>query len=300
MLRLSLGVLALAAASFGAVLPERVGTATKTPGAPVETPGAFESEVGLVEAEQAGYGRLTVSAWKFKDSTGAYSFYLARRGAGGQWQQAGNYVLCFEGGRLRGADLEALIKGLPGRTDDPLPTLPGFLPEQSKVAGSEQFVIGPAGLAASEPRLDASLALFDLGTEVQLAAYEGGVTLALMAFPTPQIARQRLPEIEKVPGATVRRSGPLVAVAFGTPAAATAIADAVKYEASVSWNQPTKDYFSGNVADMLIGIFKLTGYILVFCIGAGLFVLGMRRLGRWLSGSPNAVEPMIVLDLKDK
>ncbi|HBY61599.1 MAG TPA: hypothetical protein DEH78_17390, partial [Solibacterales bacterium] len=227
-------------------------------------------------------------------------FYFARRATGGAWRQAQNFVLRFDGPKPRKSDLDAFLSALPGQTGDSLPTLPAFLPENGRLAGSERFAVGPAGLAQAEPRLDPALALFDRGSEAAVAAYRDGVTLVVVGFPTPQIARQRLPEFEKVPGAVARRSGPLVALALGPPGPAAAVAASVQYQASVSWNQPTKDYFSTDVAGMLIGIFKLTGYILVFCLSAGLFMLGLRRLGRLLTGNPSAVEPMIVLDLKDK
>jgi hypothetical protein len=63
-------------------------------------------------------------------------------------------------------------------------------------------------------------------------------------------------------------------------------------------NEPTKDY-SGNPGDMLIAIFKMIGYILLFCMGAGVVFAGIRRIQDRGFGTAGAPEPMIRLHLED-
>jgi hypothetical protein len=127
----------------------------------------------------------------------------------------------------------------------------------------------------------------------------GDVDLAIFSYPTPQIARLQLKEFEKLLGATVRRSGPMVVVAFGPPEGAVPLAESIGYQASVTMNEATKDY-TGNPGEMLIAIFQMIGYILLFCVGAGLLFAGIRRIQDRGFGTARAPETMIRLHLEDQ
>ena len=53
----------------------------------------------------------------------------------------------------------------------PPPLLPGYLPSQNLVSGSERYVVGPVGLQKFEPRIPPSVAAFHLGAEAQIGSF---------------------------------------------------------------------------------------------------------------------------------
>ena len=179
---------------------------------------------------------------------------------------------------------------LPRLDQSPLPTLPGFLPSENLISGSTRYVTGPASLEAFGPRIQPSLAAFHIGTEAQLAKYKtpgGELALAIFSFPTPDFARDRAAEISKLPGAMVKRSGPLVALilAPSDQDAAERLLARVNYQATISWTEhvPTR---RDNIGELILGIFSLAGVLLLFCLAAGLAyglfrVLRRRYLKRW-------------------
>ncbi len=176
---------------------------------------AQADEYGLDAAERADYGSFQVTAWRFKDVTGAYaaSLVIPTKGA----VRVGNYVVACEGkcprnfAALADASLPHVSHGL-------LPSLPSYFPSKNLLPRSERYILGPEGLKANAPDIPASAVGFDFGTEGEIAHYRtpaGPVTLAIFSFPLPSMARQQLPEFQKIAGATAKRTGPLVAVAFG-------------------------------------------------------------------------------------
>mgnify|MGYP005810346451 CR=1 FL=1 len=307
-LLLLLAAVPLSGGAAASLLPDRFGKFTLSRRAPVTPidPPELTAEYGLEASDSATYSgpqNLDVTVWRLKDSTAALAFYQWRRAnQPAQWAQAGNYVLHFASGKPRGGVAAALANALPVSPAQPLPLLPGYLPQRGLTPGSERYLLGDVSLRQFEPRISSHVARFDLGAEAEAAHYQthdGAVDLAVFSYPTPQIARLRLGEFERLPGAAARRSGPLVAVAFGPPEAAVPLAESVGYEASVTMNEATRDY-SGNPGDMLIAIFKMIGYILLFCVGAGLAFAGIRRIQDRGFGTARAPEPMIRLHLEDR
>ena len=69
--------------------------------------------------------------------------------------------------------------------------------------------MGPVGLKADAPEIPAAAVNFDFGTEGEIAHYRtpaGPVMLAVFSFPLPSMARQQLPQFQKITGATAKRT----------------------------------------------------------------------------------------------
>ncbi len=289
--------------------------------APVEDPQGIWQEAGLQEAMgvaeySSGKSRFKVTAWRFGDPTGAMAAwqflrpseakpskrerYAALLPGNGLLAAAGNYLLQFEGYRPSVDEYRDWAESFRGYKGGSLPPLPKYLPDEGKTFGSERFIAGPKALAAFEPRLTAEIAAFQFSTEVQVAQYagaEGPVTLAILNFPTPQIARQQLVKAQGLPGVYARRTGFLGVVAFGPAGAARQVADRVRFDQFVQYSD-TERTTMPPVGDLLISIFTLTGLLLLVCVGGGLVMAGLIVLAR-RGRKGEEVEAMVTLHLAD-
>src|SRR5438067_1780640 len=73
----------LAASAFGGILPDKIGEFTKGSPKTIGIPDqALYDEYGLDATEAADYGEFSVTAWRFRESTGAMAMFEARRPAG--------------------------------------------------------------------------------------------------------------------------------------------------------------------------------------------------------------------------
>jgi len=151
--------------------------------------------------------------------------------------------------------------------------------------------MGPAGLHANLPQIQESAVALQFGTEGELARYrtpKAEQTVAIFSYPTPQLARQQATALEGIPGAVVRRTGPLVAIALpsGNPpiadrAAAEKLLSQVNYQASISWDQvPPLIVRPETAAQMVLGILTLAGIVLGFCLASGLAFGAIRVIAR--------------------
>jgi hypothetical protein len=215
-----------------------------------------------------------------------------------------NYLLRFEGRRPTAGELRPVLERLPRLEQSSLPPLPEYLPAENLVPNSERYVVGPESLALFEPRITPSLAAFQLGTEAQLARYrsrKGELALALLSFPTPNLARERAEALSKLAGALVKRTGPLVAVVLppADPESAEKLLAKINYQASISWTEyvPT---LRDNPGNLLFGIVMLVGVLLAFCVAVGLVMGGGRMLARRYLRRWIPEDPMILLHLEDK
>jgi hypothetical protein len=136
-----------------------------------------------------------------------------------------------------------------------------------------------------------------------LAKYKtqaGELALAIFSFPTPDFARERAAEISKLPGAMVKRSGPLVAVILSPSDkdAAERLLARVNYQATISWSQyvPTR---RDNIGNLILGILSLAGILILFCLVAGIAFGGLRIILRRYFKRWSFDEPMITLHLSD-
>jgi hypothetical protein len=284
-------------AAAGEIWPPRLDSWERVNIAPAAVPDKeLYEEFGLEEAQSADYkgpqGQFSATAWRMSDPTGAMALFQALR-PGASWKPAsrpqapafavttakgrlfvvGSYVI--EASRTAPANLEKLVETLPGLRRGSMPVLLSYLPEGA-VANSERYLLGPVALARFEPRIPAEAVRFEFSAEGYLGRYRLGgaeTTVALFSYPTPGMARDQLPEFEKIPGALVKRSGPLVAVALGapTPEEGAQLLTGIEYELGLTENYEKPLVLS--VQDwmkILLGIIQGIGYLLVFCTFAGL------------------------------
>jgi hypothetical protein len=297
-----------------------------TTGAPKLTDQAVWDEYGLKESESSGYldesRKFTAVAYRFADSTGAMAAFQWQRPADAKPSKVGdlavetrkglvvaygNYLLSFEGYKPIAEELMPVFEGWHNVDGTPLPTWTGYFPSRGVIPNSERYILGPASLAKFDPGISPSVAGFHLGTEAQFGIFPGAkgnaagnMALAVFNYPTPQIAMQKLGDFEKVSGAVVKRTGPLIAVLLSPPDANAAerLLAQVRYDAQVTLNERVPGP-TDNPGNMLLAIFTLAGILVVFCVIAGLFVGGFRTI---LFGRRKGVEaePMILLHLEQR
>lgn len=277
---------------------------------------ALLKEYGFRSVEQATYTKpdrkITVKAASFDDASGAYgafTFYktpdMSVQKFGDQGATFNNRVLFYRGNVLvdvnldritamTAAELRELGDDIPlpsGPSRNP-PLLPSYLPKAGYVKNSAKYVEGPMGLQSADSPLPANLVDFSKGAEVTLGRYatdEGNGTMVLIGYPTPQIAAEQLNAIANfrpANGGTFlsRRTGPIVEVMAGpiSPSEAKTLLAGVNYDADITWNQNTVIEKKNNVANLLVNVVLLIGVILLFAIGMGVLVGGVRILNRKL------------------
>jgi len=315
----------LGSSAVAAMLPEKWMGAVRGPLEKVTlTDRPIWNEYGFADAEKAVYkpeGKadpFTATVMRFQDSTGAMAAFQWRATAGSSFpaagkliaqvpdagflQAQGNYLIAVQGKSPSEQDIAALIAALPRYEQSPLPVLPEYLPADNQVSGSRRYVLGPEALAAFEPRVAPSLAGFHLGAEAQFADYQtpdGFIKMGIFSYPTPQIAREKLTEFQKVSGVLPKRTGSLIVATFGspTPDAAERLLSKVRFQGSISWSEyvPTQ---RDNIGNLIINIFVLIGFLLAFSLVAGLAFGGMRTLLRF--GKAEEPDAMITLHLSDR
>jgi hypothetical protein len=313
-----------AALAHAAIFPDQVGAFKKGVPKTISVPDReLYDEYGLQAMEQADYAspdkKFLATAWRFHDSTGAMAMFEDRRPPGATPSKVsklavstsdgvifayGNYLFQLTGAVPGEAELNQIYGQLPLFENSPLPLLIEALPPTGLIPNSERYILGPVSLQHHEPRIAPSLAAFHLGAEGQLGQYQtpkGKLTLAVFEYPTPNIARERFEEFQKIPGAVAKRIGSLVAVTVQPPDpdAAERLLAQVRYTANVTMNEAPP--ITGNqVGGMLVSVIALAGLILGMClvagIGFGAFRVILRKLG-WGTGEP---EPMIELHLGNK
>jgi hypothetical protein len=264
-------------------------------------PAASQIENGEDEAEQASYGSFTVSAQRYKDSTGAYAAALEMREAP---LQVGNFLITCKGNCPK--SLASLAADLPKMSHAALPTLRNYLPAKNMVPRSERYILGPDGLAAAAPQIPPAAVNFDFAPEGDIARYRtpnGEATLAVFSYPNMQMARQQATVLAKLPGAAVKRTGPLVAlvIAPGGQAVASQLLGQIEYKAAVSSDDQQLPLIirPQTAAQMVLGILALAGIVLGFCLISGLAFGAFRVVSRRF-GYSDATAAFTSLHLGDK
>ncbi len=293
--------------AFAAIWPEHLGnyernSASIADAAPDDR--ARWEEYGLESIERGDYGSFKVTAWRFKDATGAYAGSLELPVS----TRVGNYVVQCQGKCPKNLP-QLADASLPHVSHGSLPTLSAYFPSKNLLPRSERYILGSVGLAANAPEIPALAARFDFGTEAQLARYRtvaAPVALVVFSFPTPSMARQQLTDFQKIPNAVVKRTGPLVAVVLGPGAASPASAkllNSVNYEGVVAENERPPDkpleLKPQSAGQMVLAILSLAGLLLGFCLLSGLAVGGTLRIARRF-GYSGAEGSMITLHLEGK
>jgi hypothetical protein len=289
-------------------------------------------EYGFVRLEKASYTRddgrnLTIRAAVFEDASGAYGAFtyycspeMEQETIGGQGAFLNNRVLFYQGNVLVDAvfdrmsvmsasqlrQLAGLLPQTQGGKNKP-PSLPAYLPKaisaRSGVSNLEKnttkYVLGPVALNRIGSPLPASMVDFKSGAEVVLGTYAaaaGDATLMLIEYPTPQIAAERLRQIDashqvpqQQPGVASivdvgpffdARTGPIIVIAGGplSKSEARSLMSSISYEADVTWNENTYISKKDNLANFLFNAIVLCGIVVGLALVAGIAFGGLRVL----------------------
>jgi hypothetical protein len=165
---------------------------------------------------------------------------------------------------------------------------------------------------------------FPAGAEVVMSRYDvnaGDATLMLIEYPTPQIAADRLRQIDashhmtqQQPGVSTildvgpffdARTGPIIVIAAGplSKSEARALMSSISYEADVTWNENTYVSKKDNLANFLFNVIVLCGIVVGLALVAGVAFGGLRIMSKRffpdsVFDSPEAVE-IISLHLEE-
>ena len=196
----------------------------------------------------------------------------------------GNYVVQFDG-KPTEFQLKQLYFNLPRVDTSSLPVK--HLPAKNLIPNSERYVLGPVSLAKFQPDVSPSTAAFSLGAEGEIGRYktpEGEMQVAIFAYPTPQIARQRIDEFLKIPNARAKRTSHLVAVITAPKNAdeAERLLAQINFEPNLTVHETATPKKKENVGDMLMSIVILGAVLGGLSILVGFFLGGFRVvLGRF-------------------
>jgi hypothetical protein len=309
-------------AAQGAIFPDSVKNYQKGVNKAVLTPDLpLLDEFGLDATEQAEYasGKLhfNATAWRFHDPTGAMAFFESKRPSGAKPAKItnlsvstsdgvifayGNYVFQVTGNLPPPDTFAELYARVPKLDESPLPTLLGELPADGLVPNSERYILGPVSLDRFDPKISPSVAAFHLGTEAIAGKYKsskGVLTLAIFNYPTPNLARERYQEFQKIQGAVAKRAGPLVAVTVDAsdPDAAERVLSRVRYESNVTLNEQVPINDTVPKIKFILNVFIFAGLLIGLCAVAGLAYGGFRVLSRKLHRGQDP-DAMITLHLK--
>ena len=305
-----------------ALLPDTIGHWQKGESGAAKIPDqTVWEEYGLQESESTPYSdagkKFVLTAYRFSDGTGAMSAFDQLRPVDAkpikimgmtvqnettQIVAAGNFIFVAEGYRLLPEELSHLFATAPKYARSPLPTLPKYLPAGAGL-NSERYITGPVSLARFAPAIPPSTAAFRFSAEGELATYgpEGKeTTLVIFSYPTMEMARDRTVAFSQVPGAIVKRSGPLVAITLGAPTAddAEKLLAQVKFSADITVPHQLPG-LKDNPGNLLWNVAILCGVLVALCLTSGLAFGGLRYLFR-RSGERGDENEMISLHISDR
>ena len=288
-------------------------------------------EYGFQRMEKAAYTRddgrnLVIKAAVFGDASGAYGAFTYYNSAemgeeiiGRQAAFLNNRVLFYQGNVLVDAvfdrmsvmsaaqlrELAGLVPQAEGNKGNP-PSLPAYLPkrafEKNLEKNTTKYILGPVTLDRVGSPLPGSMVDFRSGAEVLMGRYAataGDATLMLIEYPTPQIAAERLRQIDATvdvshhgvtqqqPGVASMvdvgpffdaRTGPIVVIAAGplSKSEARSLMSSISYEADVTWNENTYVSKKDNLANFLFNAIVLCGIVVGLALVAGVAFGGLR------------------------
>lgn len=309
----------------GALLPGSLGKYRQVASAPLPVAdAALWNELGLQQAETATYraagAEIRVAAWRLADSTSGLAAFdallppaatpagdqqlavtpLARRLPNGLLAALGNTVVRIEGYVPAADELANFFRSIPRFEQGPLPLLPDYLALQGLRPNTQRYIIGPNALKAFLPQVSPASAGFSMGAEATVAEYEGGQKLAIFSYPTPAIARDRLPQFQSIPGLLAKRTGSLVVavVSRGNTNDDERLLSQIRYQASVTVGQKPKTP-RDNPGNLLLNIVYLCLILAAFCAVSGVVVGGLLYMLR-RSGPSGEGDQMISLRLEKR
>jgi len=287
-------------------------------------------EYGFARLEKAAYTRddgrnLTVRAAVFEDASGAYGAFtyyysdeMGEETIGGQAAFLNNRVLFYQGNVLVDAvfdkmsvmsaaqlrELAGLLPRAEGNRGKP-PSLPTYLPkrvfQKNFEKNTTKYILGPVTLDRVGSPLPGSMVDFKAGAEVVMGKYAataGDSTLMLIEYPTPQIAADRLRQIDasvdvshrvaqQQPGVESMvdvgpffdsRTGPIIVIAAGplSKSEARSLMSSISYDVDVTWNENTYVSKKDNLANFLFNAIVLCGIVVGLALVAGIAFGGLR------------------------
>ena len=331
-LLLTVACLAADAPTPANVLPNQFGgwqlkgsvAASNDPAAADQPNAAVLKEYGFQRLEKASYahddGRtLDIKAAVFTDASGSYgafTFYktpaMLNEKIGAQASSLNNRVLFYQGNVLIDAVFDKLtvmsaaeLRELAGFIPRPsgnsanLPPLPVYLPKQAYEKNTAKYVLGPVTLDRVGAPVPTPVVDFKSGAEVEVAKYGvagGDATLMLIEYPTPQLAIEKLKQIDALHGTEpptpqpgvasivdvgpffAKRTGPIIVIAAGPLSLneANELLGSINYEADVTWNENTYVSKKDNLANLLFNVIILCGIVVGLALVAGLAFGGFR------------------------
>jgi hypothetical protein len=285
-------------------------------------------EYGFHRLEKAAYTRddgrhLAIKAAVFEDASGAYGAFtyyvtddMREETIGGAGAYLNNRVLFYQGNVLVDAvfdrmsvmsaaqlrDLAGLLPQVEGNKGNP-PSLQTYLPKRAFDKNFEKnttkYILGPVALNRVGSALPVAMVDFASGAEVAIGKYEaaaGDATLMLIEYPTPQIAAERLRQIDashqitqQQPGVASiidvgpffdARTGPIIVIAAGplSKSEARSLMSSISYDADVTWNENTYVTKKDNLANFLFNAIVLCGIVVGLALVAGIAFGGLRVL----------------------
>ena len=200
-----------------------------------------------------GKAKLTIEAFEMKYVSGAYGLWTIHRETLTASQKEifnGRFVIRFSGSDQTIAESVAAQMQTTLTSASEVPLLPTYLPEQSKIANSEKYLVGPEAFARIAAISDLKDAIdFTGGTHAAVADYNNGngkMSIVLIEFQSPQFATDGLAKIQahfnslnqdEQNKRILRRVGnyAVEAVNVSDPKAAEEILKQVKYMVRVHW-----------------------------------------------------------------
>ena len=317
----ALALLAGASLRADEMLPKQWGPADRGNAGEAAVPGdpAVWKEFSLTGSDLAEYSgaglKTTVSAYRFKDTTGALAAWEHLRPADGKHCQLApfcsenaaqlvvfdaNYVLILAGKRPTKKQLDDLFQQLPAKHESSLPAILTFVPRQDLVPNSARYILGPASLKEFAPELISADVGFEQGAEGYFASYRvdgSPARLVLFYYPTPEMARLRSIQFKLIPNAAVKRSSVLIAVVLGSSEKQTDdLLARVQYEARITWNDAPPANQVKVLYSLFVNIIIVSCILIALCALAGLFYAGM-RIYRRRYGKLESEEAMTTLHL---
>ncbi len=264
---------------------------------------AIMAEFGLRTLQRAtarrGAAGVQLAAYRFGDSDGAYGAYTYLRHPGFHAIALARGVLAASSGRqivlTRGrwvailtapqpppaaAAARQLARALAPAAGAPLllPTVAYQLPRAGFQPGSRRFAEGPLAFAAACSWLPPALVGFDRSAEAAIGDYARGVAMAVLSYPTPQIATAHFAALAALPGMRAQRSGSLIALVHGADAAAAApLLNAVRYQADFTMVPPSPVGLEA-LPSLVLSIFAFCGLMFAVAVVLGVLTGGARVL----------------------
>lgn len=303
----------LSASVWAALWTDRLGDFERQSATPYALPnGRLSEEFGVEAAERAEYkagNRIFIAtAFQTIDSTGATALYQSLQPVGAKPSEfeakaleeafalssveAGtttvvqyqNYVMVFEQDRPTWQVVKDYLGYAPNLGISTPPPLPGYLPKENLVPGSQRYILGPESLSLYLPDVPAGVAAFSMGAEGQVAEYEdqgSRLKLAILSYPTPQMSRKKLEEYQVLGNPVLKRDGTLI-IFVPSPTNrdfAERVVSRIRYRAAVTVNEKTTTP-AEEFRRLILNIVILVMVLIALAAVAGIAFGGLRFLRR--------------------